>query len=126
MDWKKPRGYRKEDMLYPDRCMLKWQGMLLSDHTERMFEDRAAESVQKEAVTFSEQELEQWDALLQKSMMENCQLRFRINRVNELPYFVIGRVQCIKGRNIHILEGKSPSLIQGFEVDEITEYHEAE
>lgn len=33
---KEIRGYRKEEMLYPDRCMLKWQGMLLSDHTELM------------------------------------------------------------------------------------------
>lgn len=31
---KEIRGYKKEDMLYPDRCMMKWQGMLLSDHTE--------------------------------------------------------------------------------------------
>ena len=30
------RGYRKEEMLYPDRCMLKWRGMLLSDHSEMM------------------------------------------------------------------------------------------
>ena len=35
---KKIRGYKKSDMLYPDRCMLKWRGMLLSDHTELMKE----------------------------------------------------------------------------------------
>ncbi len=33
---KEIRGYKKEDMLYPDRCMMKWQGMLLSDHTEAL------------------------------------------------------------------------------------------
>lgn len=30
------RGYNKWEMLYPDRCMMKWQGMLLSDHTEHI------------------------------------------------------------------------------------------
>lgn len=37
-DFKEIRGYKKEDMLYPDRCMMKWQGMLLSDHTEALKE----------------------------------------------------------------------------------------
>lgn len=35
---KEIRGYKKEDMLYPDRCMLKWQGMMLSDHSEALFD----------------------------------------------------------------------------------------
>lgn len=35
---KEIRGYDKRNMLYPDRCMMKWQGMLLSDHTEAMKE----------------------------------------------------------------------------------------
>lgn len=30
------RGYNKWEMLYPDRCMMKWKGMLLSDHTEHV------------------------------------------------------------------------------------------
>ncbi len=33
---KKIRGYKKSDMLYPDRGMLKWAPMLLSDHSEDM------------------------------------------------------------------------------------------
>ncbi len=126
MDWKKPRGYRREDMLYPDRCMLKWQGMLLSDHNERMFADQTAESTMREEITFSEQELEQWDGLLQKSRQENIKLRFRINHVNEQPYFLIGEVQCIKGRGIHILQGEDRRVIQRYEVDEIIEYHDEE
>ncbi len=32
--FKEIRGYKKEEMLYPDRCMVKWQGMMLSDHSE--------------------------------------------------------------------------------------------
>jgi hypothetical protein len=37
---KEIRGYKKEDMLYPDRCMMKWQGMLLSDHKEALTRGR--------------------------------------------------------------------------------------
>lgn len=33
---KKIRGYKKSDMLYPDRGMIKWSPMLLSDHSEDM------------------------------------------------------------------------------------------
>ena len=33
---KKIRGYKKSDMLYPDRGMIKWAPMLLSDHSEDM------------------------------------------------------------------------------------------
>lgn len=33
---KKIRGYKKSDMLYPDRGMTKWAPMLLSDHSEDM------------------------------------------------------------------------------------------
>ena len=45
---KEIRGYKKEEMLYPDRCMLKWQGMLLSDHTEKMKDDQKEKAKQQE------------------------------------------------------------------------------
>ncbi len=45
---KEIRGYNKEDMLYPDRCMLKWQGMMLSDHSEALFD--AEETLPKSAL----------------------------------------------------------------------------
>ncbi len=32
------RGYNKFDMLYPDRCMLKWKPMLLSEHGEKLLD----------------------------------------------------------------------------------------
>ena len=38
---KEIRGYNKSEMLYPDRGMLKWRGMLLSDHSERMKHEKA-------------------------------------------------------------------------------------
>lgn len=37
--WEEPRGYDKKEMLYPDRKMLKYQGMLLADHSERIKDD---------------------------------------------------------------------------------------
>ena len=33
---KEIRGYNKLEMLYPDRCMLKWKPMLLSEHGEKL------------------------------------------------------------------------------------------
>ncbi len=44
---KEIRGYKKEDMLYPDRCMLKWQGMMLSDHSEALFDGEKERAVEK-------------------------------------------------------------------------------
>lgn len=35
---KEIRGYNKFDMLYPDRCMLKWKPMLLSEHGEKLLD----------------------------------------------------------------------------------------
>lgn len=35
IQWKEPRDYDPRKMLYPDRKMLKYQGMLLSDHREQ-------------------------------------------------------------------------------------------
>ncbi len=35
---KQIRGYDKFDMLYPDRCMLKWKPMLLSEHGEKLLD----------------------------------------------------------------------------------------
>jgi len=42
--WEKPRDYDRKNMLYPDRKMLKYQGMLLSDHSERIKDDKKYES----------------------------------------------------------------------------------
>lgn len=48
---KEIRGYKKEDMLYPDRCMLKWQGMMLSDHSEALFDtEKDKEKAKEKAV----------------------------------------------------------------------------
>lgn len=46
------RGYNKKEMLYPDRKMLKWKGMLLADHSEWMkhsktIEDTSSHSLDK-------------------------------------------------------------------------------
>lgn len=35
-NWKKPRGYNKFEMLYPDRGIMKFNGFILSEHKERM------------------------------------------------------------------------------------------
>lgn len=43
--WEKPRDYDKRKMLYPDRCMLKFQGMILSDHSEMIKEEEKKQAV---------------------------------------------------------------------------------
>lgn len=42
--WASPRDYDRKNMLYPDRKMLKYQGMLLSDHSERIKDDKKKDS----------------------------------------------------------------------------------
>ena len=37
---KEIRGYNKLEMLYPDRCMLKWKPMLLSEHGEKLLDHK--------------------------------------------------------------------------------------
>ena len=37
---KEIRGYNKLEMLYPDRCMLKWKPMLLSEHSEKLLDHK--------------------------------------------------------------------------------------
>lgn len=56
-----PRSYKKNEMLYPDRCMLKYHGFLLSDHDEALREDR------KEAYGYEEH----WDELIKDSLIHS-------------------------------------------------------
>lgn len=122
MNWKKPRGYNKDEMLYPDRCMMKWQGMILSDHNERIEEDKVSESLEKEKSYLSEQELEEWDILLRKSQFEKVTLRFRINHLGEEYFHIIGNVEKIKGKNLYVNENGLIRVIHKTEIDEIIEY----
>lgn len=56
---KEIRGYKKEDMLYPDRCMLKWQGMMLSDHSEALFDTEKDKEKGKEKAVDKPQKMGQ-------------------------------------------------------------------
>lgn len=74
VNWAKVRGFKTEDMLYPDRCMLKWQGFLLSDHNEVMDLERAmlAEVLAEEA---NEGKRESWDRKVQQAWQDRQCLR---------------------------------------------------
>ncbi len=122
MNWKKPRGYNKNEMLYPDRCMMKWQGMILSDHNERIAEDKVSEGIEKEYINQSEQELEEWDALLRKSLYDKAYLRLRINRMGEEYFYIVGTVEKIKVKNLYVNENGTVRIIHKSEIDEIIEY----
>lgn len=72
--WEKPRGYKTQDMLYPDRCMLKWQGFLLSDHNEVMdFERELHEQVLVQEA--GEQKREGWNRLVLQAVQLKTQLK---------------------------------------------------
>lgn len=73
LDWEKPRTISVSDMLYPDRCMIKWHGFILSDHNEVMaFEQAVLEAA---ADNSGSNDPEQWDRLLRKSLEENQAIR---------------------------------------------------
>lgn len=59
-----PRSYKKNEMLYPDRCMLKYHGFLLSDHDEALRDDRG------EAYGYEEE----WDRLIKESLQYSLPL----------------------------------------------------
>ncbi len=90
MQWPKPRGYDPNAMLYPDRRMLKWQGMLLSDHTETILADQAAKSLRREAAVFDEQELARWDEILQASIANELPIRLTIDQPGKPLSSIIG------------------------------------
>lgn len=80
MKWKKPRNFKIEDMLYTDRCMLKWHGMLLSDHTERITSDKAAENLMLELIDAYEYvDRSSWDELLKVSRVEKKPLKITVS-----------------------------------------------
>lgn len=62
-----PRSYKKNEMLYPDRCMLKYHGFLLSDHDEAMREDR------EESFGYRDH----WDQWIKESLRYDRPLRIR-------------------------------------------------
>lgn len=76
----KPRGYKLEDMIYPDRCMLKWQGFILSDHNEVIEDEKGYDSIMHKVNKKDVQEYEKWDNLLHLS--KNKQLEINISFIN--------------------------------------------
>ncbi len=117
--WKKPRYIRPEEQIYPDRCMLKWQGMLLSDHNERIRFDLIQEKTIPEEKYHTEAELDDWDALIMQSRQSRREITIHVTRPNEPPFQITGTVQAIRGSRLHILTGEGECIIMRHEVEEI-------
>jgi len=107
---KEIRGYKKKDMLYPDRCMLKWRGMLLSDHSEMMLDNNMERTMQKTIIEYDEQEKERFDQIILTSLGTNKQVTFTINKKNTPYYTEQGVVTAIK-KNMIFLESNGNTII---------------
>ncbi len=118
--WKKPRAVRPEDFIYPDRCMLKWQGMLLSDHNERMRFDQIQEAAEKEERYHTEAELEDWDDLIMQSKKLNREITILVSRPNEPEFRVTGTVRSIRAGKLHIQTEGGECILFRHEVDGIS------
>ncbi|MFZ2258762.1 MAG: hypothetical protein WAV55_11645 [Clostridiaceae bacterium] len=117
--WKKPRYVKPQEMIYPDRCMLKWQGMLLSDHNERMRSERIQEASLKEAKYHTEAEYEDWDQLIAKSKATKTPITILVSRPNEPQFTVTGVVLFSRGQTLRLWTDSGEIMIQRHEVDEI-------
>ncbi|OMP66168.1 YolD-like family protein [Domibacillus epiphyticus] len=64
-------------MLYPDRKMLKWQGMMLAEHNEQIKEE--AKKIVKKEIFFDEQQHEEFDRIVQASLHLKKEVIFEMN-----------------------------------------------
>ncbi|NLB22579.1 MAG: hypothetical protein GX833_04875 [Clostridium sp.] len=119
--WKKPRSCQPQDMIYPDRCMLKWQGMLLSDHNERMRQDEILELCETTVRYHSEAEYEVWDRLIQKSKQESLPITLEILRPNEPKLQVTGIIESFKKSTLTLLTPEGPMVISRHQVDDVSQ-----
>ncbi|KAF5054419.1 hypothetical protein [Proteiniclasticum sp. QWL-01] len=115
--WKKPRTCRPQDRIYPDRCMLKWQGMLLSDHNERIRLDQLQEACEKPARYHTEAEREDWDVLIARSKTEGLPLTLIISRPNEPEMTRQGIVQLIRPTRLVLMTEQGPLTVARHEID---------
>lgn len=107
-------------MIYPDRCMLKWQGMLLSDHNERMRADQIRETCEKEPRYHTEADYETWDQLIQKSKRDGQAITLLISRPNEPEFSVTGVIQSVKSNRLTLLTGQGLMIISRHEVEGVS------
>lgn len=119
--WKKPRYVKPKDMIYPDRCMLKWQGMILSDHNERMRFEQIQEQCLKEEKYHTEAEYEVWDQLILKSKRTKSLITILVSRPNEPQFTVTGVVLSSRGAQLRLWTDNGEIIIERHQVDGIAE-----
>ncbi|MFL0364584.1 MULTISPECIES: hypothetical protein [Pseudobacillus] len=88
-------------MLYNDRKMMKWRGLLLSEHSEEL----QKKDILKEAHYIDEQEKEQFNRIVEESFHLKVPITVRLNTFGR-PYFnVIGIVESLVDKNYLHLSG---------------------
>lgn len=119
--WKKPRFCRVQDMIYPDRCMLKWQGMLLSDHNERIHIDAQAEFAEREDRFHTEAQYEDWDSLIEESRRSHLPLTLLVARPGEREFMVRGVIRSIRKNRLCVLTDQGEIFLERHEIGGIEE-----
>lgn len=122
MEWKEPRSCRYEDMLYEDRRMLKWQGMLLSDHNERMYDDVLAERTERDPIYIDEEENERWDHLISESLFSGKYLKIVSARPGEEEKTRFGIIKKVKKNMMILSDNGYDSIIEKWEIRSINEW----
>lgn len=82
--------------------MLKWQGMLLSDHNERIRQDELMEAHYKRRRTPASDELALWDELLRWSKETGGALRITVSPDLETAFVLRGRVNRMINEELYI------------------------
>ncbi|PKK39273.1 hypothetical protein ABB02_01505 [Clostridiaceae bacterium JG1575] len=110
MTWKKPRSVPLKDQLYADRCMLKWQGMLLSDHNERIDYEKDWERQRRKAEEGARRwDLDRWDELILDSLQEKTILCFVLEA--EEGAIVCGSVLRLEGQALWLKTDRGPRKV---------------
>lgn len=102
------RGYKKTEMLYADRGMMKWKGMLLADHTEHIVQ-YSKEKLKKftSLVEQDEQALEQLDNLLKYALQFHLKVQVRTTRLEAV---IEGTLENLKEESM-IIENNTEIIV---------------
>ncbi|MEA4812909.1 MAG: hypothetical protein VB108_10110 [Anaerolineaceae bacterium] len=116
MPWPEPRDYDHQNMLYPDRKMLKWQGMLLSDHRDVMNNEALALSLVRDTVDLDEQTLEEFDMLCKMAFLSHSIVKMIVDQPKKPLIQVTGKIIALMPDSISLDTG---AYVQTFKVRQI-------
>lgn len=118
--WKKPRSCAPEDQLYPDRGMLKWQGMLLSDHNERIRLDAIAKALYTpEGDQATEEERDHWDRMIRLALQEKRKIHLLVAPVEGKPGWVSGYLKRLVQSCLYLEAAGQVKIVPAQEIKKV-------